>query len=1459
MAEAFNPLDWEPVVTQPPVAAPPLSFDASTSQPVPLPEQTVYIENTGKTVKLPDGGFDRVQSIIEHSYTLGTDQYRLSQLNYELFMGNDTPTIRAEVARLKASTSVNLPTDGWLEEMTRATTQQVPLLLEIFGGAAKRGAQGAVMGGTAGLAMAGIGAVPGFFGGAAAGALVGPAEIAFIQMTGDVFAEISDFTDPSGKKIDPMAARITAVLAGSGMAALEMVPLALLYRLVPGSKQLFGKFLDNTAGRLKIPTGKKALLQFAINISTLTATETVVEGSQTSIQIAAGELVKMVDSGDFEMTTREAVLERVVGAMEEALKATPGIGVGFSTPRLVADLAKGKGKEADPVADGVRAMSTDVVDTLAEKVRAAPVSSDLQTFTVADMTEEEADIIHSAGITVGASGELDARAAELIVAESNRRTDFYLKQEAQQSKTAETEESRALRKVARGAIRKLDNTISNLDQQVDDTLALISEREAQGKAVKALNNKVDRLLKARELMDEERAGLLTDEGPVGDRLSQARQALDSDIELKGDELLKAEARVQKARERALNKGFKEGGRLARQDVKAAQEAVISLLESEATDADVLIKARKTAKKKNEKGPKKPKEAPLFRLSAADKAKFIKQLKNVQTAEQFAKVSARIQAQINTLVTKERRRVATKKLGKLLRGTKIKGNKSKLGPEVQAIMDVARVAYTRPKETKDKSQTAQGRLDELLNAAAERPPSPLERFETQILMLRLHPENISAGQIDNIVSTVSAGISEGKATRASEIAGQVAKVSADKTEFLELIGAERQGETKAHRAVREATTGIEARAFLGFSSAWWNKLKRVMRSSDAARVEAMLGKLTLFHENRAHDRGKAKAVKRYVELMLAAMNTTSERMLQKKMLADEAKTLNFPEFLHSDGKRRALDIRSRAQLRKRVMELRDPEIRKSLMAKEGNAYTTEIVQALEAELDEVDHRLVTAQLQFYDEYYARINEVYERVYGYSLPKLQFYSPIKREGQDQTTDEFMQGIISMYRGGVAPAALKSRTANVRVVKAMGDFAVLHSHVAEMEYFMAFAEKMRHLNQVIGDPEVQTRINRVYGKDLLRLINEDLDAFSKRGRINSMLGDNVITTLTRNFGFAQLAAKPQIALKQLASFAAYAENVKTADFIAGLTAFAANPRKALRVLNDSELFRNRGANIDQDYQALLTDKSFFNFIGKRPTLAKMLMLPIRYGDKSAIAIGGYAHYHAMMKKNGGDHKAALASFDTMTVRTQQSTDIDQISAAQRNSSLWRVMTQFMSSANALTRAEYNAILDISRGRITKREFVKRILVLHVLIPNLIQFISNGFSWDDEDQLRSSLLGTTNGIFLLGDVIAASVGALMSEDGEFFEVQARHPIDFANDVITGMNDLGENGFELEDIIEGTKFIDGMLTGAGALTGLPVKTIANELRGLGETFESGGDDLGAYFKMLGYSPYIIDNKVLDQ
>lgn len=1421
------PVDVPAAPSQAPAAAP--LFDLNRSIPVNLPDEQIYVEQTGETVQAPAGSTNTLSQIWDKSLAKGDNTTSLNKLYFEQWYGNDNPMIKKEIKRLEKLTIGEIKTDNLLEDMLSGSLKQVANLKEMAFAASKRAGQGAVAGGITGWAFAGVGVVPGFFAGLTSGAIAGPVETAFILETGAAFKEIRDFKDTKGKVIDVEVARMGAVLAGAASAGLEALPIGLLLRLVPGAKTIVQKMGLKATDLIKIPGKKKALKNFLVNVSTLIVVETGVEMTQELAQIAGGEAAKNISPEDFKPITNQEILERVAKAGKEALLATPMIGMTMSSPRLAQDLAatrKEKPKE-DPKVRKIKAVETEVVDRVTEKIRNSPISDDMKTFD-AKLTVEEAKILADAGVQVAPDGSIPVSDAELVAAESMRRTDAYTQMVSQAQTAEERGLAEAGRKVARERIKKLDKEVAALDQRFDETLETINERKAQGKPTKALDNRITAMLAKREAMDKERSDLLTAETPLEVRKQEAN-ATDQTIEVKGVELVKAKAREAKAVARSINKTLTKGVQLAKKDVKAAQDAAIKAIQNSG-------------------------------LSKEDISDFMVAVRNIQSAAQFAKAMPRIQNRINQKLNKRRAQKATSLLKAALKRTRVKNNKGKFGPDIQEVLDAAREAMAETKDSAKEKIQASDSTTEI--------PSPEAAFRNRILAFRADPNATDVGVIEQLLEDVVTLMTSGKNLKSSGVLRQKAD-SADKiSRLMELMGDERV-ETDNKRRRREWLAAAETQTFLNLSGAWWNKLERIMRSSNKAAVDALVNELSLFKENRDFARGTARSVERFTELAMATGDYKTQRALFKQLSRDETTAVNMGDFQHSDqkpGQTRNLEIKTRAQLRKRVMELRDPKIKEALMSERGNAYTEEIIQALENEMSEVDMRLVEAELQFYEEYYHRINEVYRRTNGINLPKLEFYSPIKRLFEDGKTDEFLTGVISLYRGGVAPSALKKRApSSERYIKESGDIEVLHSHINEMEYFIAYAEKLQSLNVVMKNSQVKLKIKRIFGDQILSNINMDLDHFSKKGVNVAEVGQALYVTLMRNFSFAQLGLKPQIGLKQLASFAAYAQDVPIVDFTAGLAAFAKNPRAAIKELNQSELFATRGSdNIDLDYKSLLSDKSWLNVLGRNPDVAKVIMVFIKHGDRAAIAFGGYGHYHAMLKKNGGDKAAALASFDTLTVRTQQSSDIDQISQLQRSSSWGRIMTQFMSSANALTRAEYSAILGGLSGRLSRKEFAKRILILHVVIPNMIQFIANGFNWEWEDQLQASLLGTLNGVFVVGDLLEASVRWGIGGVENVFDLSTRHPMSFFKDLLGAIEDISENGISINDWLEGSKAIDGVLQAGGALTSVPMKTINNELRGLVKTGE--GIDRGRGDKliegpalMLGYSPYIIDNKILAQ
>ena len=858
--------------------------------------------------------------------------------------------------------------------------------------------------------------------------------------------------------------------------------------------------------------------------------------------------------------------------------------------------------------------------------------------------------------------------------------------------------------------------------------------------------------------------------------------------------------------KGVRKGFREAKRAVKQDTKEAQSVLSTLIK----DSD---------------------------LSRENKAKYISAITNADTTAKLEKALPDIQQRVLADIDRQRKaqlkgalqRVVKDNLPKKQSGKPV----SKTTPVVtEFVQDINEVL----KLTKDQAQEKLDNVDLYEN--------PLLNT---VLGLKADIKRVNADDLelmlDNLQDTVAGGRAINKANRLYKLV----EAESLRQEVETSIGDQTAVQPGAIKGtVRDAVNT----AWLGWNGAWHNKMQHIFTSKDEAATSDLTKRLGLFNESRHYEKNIRQSTEKFTNIVKKKVDM-SDRQLLKQWQKDMTEVVDMGHYTDASGKGVRLQM-TKAEIRKRLMEFENKEIEEQLYDPDGQAWTLGMKEALEAEVSDFDRAMMESQLEFYSDYYERLNEVYRKIYGINLPRTESYVPIKRDfGDGKSQDEFLQGIL--YRGGVAPSALKSRQKSRQRIKSQGDIHVMNSHLLEMEYFMAYAEKVNLLNQVFsGDSNrVMNRVEDLYGKKVASIVRQDLDWFANRGVMSSIAGEKFLNQLMRNFGFAQLGAKPQIGLKQLASFSAFSNDVKTTDFIAGLTHFFTHNKEAIALMKESSFIQERGLNLDNDFRELRQDAlngKWINFMGRHPTFTRMMMMPIRYGDKGAILTGGYAHVYAKMKQ-GASKEEALESMARLATKTQQSADPDMVSSLQRGNPFMRIFGQFMSSANAITRAEMEAFVEFGKGRMTKKEFAKRIAVYHFLIPNTIMFLANGMQWEDEDQLRASVLGSFNGMIILGDMVEFAAGVATGQQNPF-DIQGRHPFEFVQSLILAADQFSD--LAAGDAIDEMKAMEHLLEGGGSLTGVPMETLYHMLHGV-EEVASGDDPAKGAQLLLGYSPYVVE------
>ena len=285
---------------------------------------------------------------------------------------------------------------------------------------------------------------------------------------------------------------------------------------------------------------------------------------------------------------------------------------------------------------------------------------------------------------------------------------------------------------------------------------------------------------------------------------------------------------------------------------------------------------------------------------------------------------------------------------------------------------------------------------------------------------------------------------------------------------------------------------QALASFGRTFMGWDDLMDILsRKSKSKPGESFISKDNdLLGIKNKEKKGTRIAIDRMNKEYKKAFGLKTNRQATRKMYEDNNIdiTLKKVPFTNPiDGTMFEIDlVFTKSELRDRAMKLMDPTLNDTFIEMGYNNDTrADIFEALTAQ----DMAYIEAQFEFYRDYYDGVNEVYKVYNGINLPKNDKYSPLRREGITKPVDDGMGEFLkeTSFRASAAnPGASKARTKNTLTISQMSDLSVMERHVAEMEHFKAWAEKIRDMNAVWKDPKVRAAVEINHGKNMLGLVD-------------------------------------------------------------------------------------------------------------------------------------------------------------------------------------------------------------------------------------------------------------------------------------------------------------------------------------------------------------------------------------
>ena len=517
--------------------------------------------------------------------------------------------------------------------------------------------------------------------------------------------------------------------------------------------------------------------------------------------------------------------------------------------------------------------------------------------------------------------------------------------------------------------------------------------------------------------------------------------------------------------------------------------------------------------------------------------------------------------------------------------------------------------------------------------------------------------------------------------------------------------------------------------------------------------------------------------------------------------------------------------TRNELVAKYMQMQDPTLNNTFIT--GMGWSQKVRDAVVNNLSEQEKKLAESFFEFYEGYYDTINPIYQELYNVDMPHNPNYSPIRRDFEGDVAENILTFQDASQYASVLNGSLKARRKNIRPLKFNGATDILSNHIEQMEHFKAWAFTIRDLRRVFGNTEIRQAIEQYHGTGIIKRIDKFIDNMA-RGGIETAVTNKTADHLRKAFTQSILPIKPVVGLKQLPSTFAYITGMDTKDFVTGIADFWNSPIANFKFLyNNSEGFRARvKQGNERDIRATLEKHGKAQLSGKR-SIRQWLFLNIRIPDSVAVSQGMWAKTRAELKAMGVTRDTAtpaqltkaINAAEDLTGRTQPSFGIDTLSSLQSGGSFMKLLTMFQNQPNKYFRIEADAIRNFKYKRGSRAKAAQTIILVHVILPMLFQYIADAFQFKPDRQARAGILGGLNFILIVGQLIQSAWGWLAGDPFDYQVSPVLSTVDEIQRAVTDAKKIVEKGLDpIEEVTfdDVADLVEHMAKAGGQLTGAP-------------------------------------------
>lgn len=442
------------------------------------------------------------------------------------------------------------------------------------------------------------------------------------------------------------------------------------------------------------------------------------------------------------------------------------------------------------------------------------------------------------------------------------------------------------------------------------------------------------------------------------------------------------------------------------------------------------------------------------------------------------------------------------------------------------------------------------------------------------------------------------------------------------------------------------------------------------------------------------------------------------------------------------------------------------------------------EAIEKVRDHIDVRALRVAEYLGKEYergYEEYNEVYRRLFGCDMPKVQNYAPGFFVVDNAA--EAVDPMESRGSGWLSVGSIKMRRKHYALPRVVSCVNAYWAHSMQMDHWASFAEIMRDMKAVLLNGELGNKIDAVHGAQARKLLVgwvKDLEFDGAQDSGGAGQAQQVVSRVLGAMAQGALSYNWKTCLKQFPAMFSSMGDMSSSDAVRGFIGALANPKQLAEIWRSPVIQQRLMQGMSPEMrQALTANRMQVSMLGDA---VESGMLPIGLTDAAFTTFSGGIAYMAAKKtalKEGLSEEAvqekAMAAMDKAVRRTAQPIEVEQKSPWEIHAGvLGRMMMMFRSDPRKQMALSYMAIAKWRRGEIGAGQAAWRFgqawVVYGVMNQVIVEFLKWVMGQDDDDEeldlwdrwkgfVVSGAMGALSGIYGVSELIECVYSKLTGE----------------------------------------------------------------------------------------------------